>query len=262
MSAPEEIPVRYEVTDRVARITIDREERRNALSNPTIAALEAAFAQAGARRDVHAIVLTGAGARAFCAGGDLSGDTGIFAEGGAQTTLPLANLLRRVRMVEQPIIARVNGACMAGGMALLGMADLAIAADHARFGLPEARIGIFPMQVIAVLQPLLRPRDLAELCLCADPVAAVRARDLGLVNQVVATDELDGAVDAMLARLLSGSPTALRRGKYALASMADMTADQALRFAEGQVGLAAATDDAREGVLAFQEKRSPVWTKR
>lgn len=255
-------PVRLEVADAVARITIDREARRNALSNPTIAALDDAFAKAAADDRVRAIVLTGAGERAFCAGGDLSGGTGIFSEGGEQTTLPLANLLRRVRMVEQPIVARVNGACMAGGMALLAMADLAIAADHARFGLPEARIGIFPMQVIAVLRPLVRPRDLAELCLCADPIDAARALHVGLINQVAPAGGLDAAVDAMLTRLLAGAPSAMRRGKYALASMADMTADQALRFAEGQVGLQATTEDAREGVAAFQEKRPPQWALR
>lgn len=255
-------PVCYETAGHVARITINREARRNALSNPTIAALEAAFALAAADADVRAIVLTGAGDRAFCAGGDLSGGTGIFSAGGAQTTLPLANLLRRVRMVEQPIVARVNGACMAGGMALLAMADLAVAAQHARFGLPEARIGIFPMQVIAGLQHLIRPRDLAELCLCAEPIDAEAACAMGLVNRVAPAGALDETVDAMLERLLAGAPSAMRRGKYALASMADMTADQALRFAEGQVGLQAATDDAREGVAAFQEKRQPVWSGR
>ena len=258
----DEQPVRYDVASGVARITIDRAERRNALSNATISALDQIFAKAADDRGVRAIVLTAVGERAFCAGGDLSGGTSIFSEGGTLTTLPLANLLRRIHRVEQPIVARVNGACMAGGMALLAAADLAIAADHAQFGLPEARIGIFPMQVLAVLKPLLRPRDLVELCLCADPIDAHRALEVGLVNAVVPGAELDAAVDRMLTRLLAGAPTALRRGKYALTAISSMTFEQTLAFAEGQVGLQAATDDAREGVAAFNEKRRPQWTGR
>jgi len=258
----DEQPVRYDVESGIARITIDRAERRNALSNATISALDHAFIQAADDRGVRAIVLTAVGERAFCAGGDLSGGTNVFSEGGAQTTLPLANLLRRVHRIEQPIVARVNGACMAGGMALLAAADLAIAADHARFGLPETRIGMFPMQVLAVLKPLLRPRDLVELCLCADPIDAHRALEIGLINAVVPVTELDAAVDRMLDRLLAGAPTALRRGKYALTAISSMTFEQALAFAEGQVGLQAATVDAREGVAAFNEKRQPRWTGR
>jgi enoyl-CoA hydratase/carnithine racemase len=258
----EEQPVRYELDGAVARITIDRPERRNALSNGAIAALDQAFARAGDDRSVRVIVLTGAGERAFCAGADLSGGPGIFAEGGAQTTLPMANLLRRLRRIEQPIIARVNGACMAGGVALLAAADLAVAAEHARFGLPEARVGVFPMQVLAVLKPLLRPRDLAELCLCADPIDARRAVEIGLLNAWAADGGLDAAVDALVARLLAGAPTALRRGKYALEAISSMTFEQAIAFAEGQVGLQAATADAQEGVAAFNEKRRPQWPGR
>jgi enoyl-CoA hydratase/carnithine racemase len=255
-------PVRYELDSGVARITIDRPERRNSLSNAAIAALDQAFARAAEDSAVRVVVLTGEGDRAFCAGADLSGGTGIFSDGGAQTTLPMANLLRRLRRIEQPIIARVNGACMAGGIALLAAADLAVAADHARFGLPEALVGVFPMQVLAVLKPLLRPRDLAELCLCAEPIDARRAVEIGLVNACVPADGLDQAVGGLVARLLAGAPTALRRGKYALAAIASMTFEQAIAFAEGQVGLQAATADAQEGVAAFNEKRPPRWPGR
>jgi enoyl-CoA hydratase/carnithine racemase len=260
--ADKEQPVRYAVRDRVAWITIDREAKRNAMNDAAIAALHSAFVCADEDHDIRAIVLTGAGNKAFCAGGDLSGGTDIFSRGGAQITLPLANLMRRIDAVQLPIIARVNGACMAGGVALLAMCDLAIAADHARFGLPEARVGIFPMQVLARLKSLLRPRDLAELCLCAEPIDANRAREIGLINAVVPFDQLDAAVDALVGRLLAGAPTAIARGKYALAAMRDLTFEQAVSFAEGQVGLQAATEDAKEGVLAFQQKRAPAWPGR
>lgn len=134
--------------------------------------------EAGGDRSVCAIVLTGAGDRAFCAGGDLSGGTGIFSDGGAQTDLPLADLLRRVRRIEQPIVARVNGACVAGGMALMAMYIAVVAADHAVRAAGSTDRHYLLMQVIAVLQPLPRA-DLNELTLCADLIPAARARDIG-----------------------------------------------------------------------------------
>jgi methylglutaconyl-CoA hydratase len=252
--------VEFAINNGVARITINRPARRNALSAEAMVELGAAFTQAAHHSSVRAIVLTGTGDRAFCAGGDLTGGTEIFVPE-SLTTHPLGNLLRLIRHIEKPIVGRINGSCMAGGIGLLAACDLAIAADHASFGLPEARIGMFPMQVVAVLQPLLRPRDLYELCLCAEPIDAHRALAIGLVNRVVPAAELDGAIDIVLASLLSGAPSALRRGKYLLTAIADMNFEQAIAFAEGQVTLQASTDDAREGVSAFNEKRLPNWVQ-
>jgi enoyl-CoA hydratase/carnithine racemase len=237
-------------------LTIDRPERRNALNAAVIGALQEALLHARVDETVRAVVLTGAGDEAFCAGADLGADP--FAFDYATPTSAYADLLRTARTLNVPLIARVNGACMAGGMGLLAMCDLAIAARHAIFGLPEAKVGVFPMQVLAVLQAQVPQRCLAQLCLTGEPVDAARAREIGLVNEVA--DNLDDAVERLLSRLLSNSPTALRRGLYAMKAMRSMSFEEAIAFGEGQIGLLAMTQDAREGLAAFKEKRKPQWT--
>lgn len=237
-------------------LTIDRPERRNALNADVITSLQQALEGARADRAIRAIVLTGAGDEAFCAGADLSADS--FSFDYATPSIPYANLLRTARTLDVPLIARVNGACMAGGMGLLAMCDLAIAARHAIFGLPEAKVGVFPMQVLAVLQAQVPQRFLTQLCLTGDPIDAARAREIGLVNDVA--DDLDGALERLLSRLLANSPTALRRGLYAMKAMRSMSFEEAIAFGEGQIGLLAMTQDAREGIAAFKDKRKAQWT--
>jgi methylglutaconyl-CoA hydratase len=249
-------------TENVVRITINRPTRRNALNPDVIGAIETAIRAAAADRSIRAIVLTGTGDRAFCAGADLSTGTSTFAYQYDEPNLPFANLLRYVRQVQLPIVARVNGACMAGGMGLLAMCDLAVAADHAIFGLPEVKIGMFPMQVLSVLQDLLRPRDLYELCLTGESIDARQAQAIGLVNHVVPGAELDEKTSWLVGRLLDKSPTAIRRGKYAIRAIADMAFEQRVAFTESQIGLAVMTEDAHEGVASFNEKRKPNWTGR
>lgn len=237
-------------------LTIDRPERRNALNAEVIAVLQHALHRVKADPAVRAVVLTGAGDEAFCAGADLGADA--FAFDYATPTIAYADLLRTARTLTVPLVARVNGACMAGGMGLLAMCDLAIAAPHATFGLPEVKVGVFPMQVLAVLQSQIPQRCLAQLCLTGDPLDAARAREIGLVNEVA--DDLDGALERLLSRLLSNSPTALRRGLYAMKAMGSMSFEEAIAFGEGQIGLLAMTQDAREGIGAFKDKRRPQWT--
>ena len=140
--------------------------------------MQEALVHAQVDETVRAVVLTGAGDEAFCAGADLGADA--FAFDYATPTSAYADLLRTARTLNVPLIARVNGACMAGGMGLLAMCDLAIAARHAIFGLPEAKVGVFPMQVLAVLQAQVPQRCLTQLCLTGDPIDAARAREIGL----------------------------------------------------------------------------------
>jgi enoyl-CoA hydratase/carnithine racemase len=237
-------------------LTIDRPERRNALNPDVIRALLAALQEAKSDDTLRAIVLTGAGDEAFCAGADLGAKAFEFDH--ATPSNAYADMLRTARTLTVPLIARVNGACMAGGMGLLGMCDLAVAAPHAVFGLPEAQVGVFPMQVLAVLQAQVPQRFLTQLCLTGDAIDAARARDIGLVNEVA--QDLDAALERLLSRLESNSPTALRRGLYAMKAMRSMSFDEAIAFGEGQIGLLAMTQDAREGIAAFKDKRTPQWT--
>ena len=248
----------FKVTRQDARLvlTIDRPERRNALNADVIGALREALHQARSDDTLRVVVLTGAGDEAFCAGADLG--VGAFEFDYATPTIAYADLLRTVRTLQVPLVARVNGTCMAGGMGLLAMCDLAIAAPHAVFGLPEAKVGVFPMQVLAVLQAQVPQRFLAQLCLTGDPITAARALDIGLVTEVA--DDLDDAVERLLSRLVANSPTALRRGLYAMKVMRSMSFEEAIAFGEGQIGLLAMTRDAREGIAAFKDKRTPQWT--
>lgn len=240
-------------------ITIQREERRNALNPDVIEGLHEAVRSAMAGGGVRAIVLTGAGRRAFCAGADLSQGTSVFADGLDEPTTDFGRLARSFRNLGIPTIARVNGDCVAGGMGLMALCDLAVVAEHARFGLPEARVGVFPMQVLVYLRRQLHPRHVNELCLTGSLIGAARAQEIGLANQVVPYEQLDAAVEELVGRLAAMSPTAVRRGKYAIAAMETMGHAEALAFAETQITIASRTNDAREGLAAFNEKRPPSW---
>ena len=239
-------------------ITINRPARRNALTDEVLQGIARGYDSAENDAGVRAIVLTGSGNKAFCAGADLKPGHNFAFDHGRPTT-PYADLARRARSARVPSIARVNGACMAGGMGLLGMVDLAIAASSATFGLPEVRVGLFPMQACALLQDLVPRRVLREWSLCGDRFDATAALRAGLVNALVAPDALDAAVDGLVERLTAGSPVAMRRGLWALRHMEDSGFDDALALGEAQIGLAALTEDAREGMAAFNEKRPPGW---
>lgn len=242
-------------------ITLNRPDKRNAIDASVVEGVTEGFRLAHADADIRAIVITGAGDQAFCAGGDLQPGKGFLFDY-SEPTVPFADLLRMAWSSNLPIIARVNGTCMAGGMGLLAMADMAVAADTARFGLPEVKVGVFPMQILSLLQTLVHPRILREWCLTGEPFDARSALAAGLLNHVVPAAELDARTDWLLARVAGKSPTAIRRGKYAMRVIASMSFDQAVAFTEGQLALLAQTEDAREGLAAFNEKRKPHWTGR
>lgn len=246
----------------VLRLVLNRPQRRNALNDDLIRALTLAFDDATRDPSLHAIVLTGAGEAAFCAGADLNPQAGTFGFDFAQPVTTYAQMLRAARRLRVPVIGRINGACLAGGMGLLAVCDLAVAADTARFGLPEVKVGLFPMQVAALLQTLLPARVFAEMCYTGAFLDAGQALAAGLVNRVVAPADLDRETDALQGGVLANSPAAIRRGKHALTATAGMTFDQALAHMEAQAGLMTLTEDAREGMAAFAEKRPAVWTGR
>jgi methylglutaconyl-CoA hydratase len=239
-------------------ITINRPEKRNALNKEVIAGICAGYAQAHADPEVRVIVLTGAGDKAFCAGADLQPGKG-FAFDLAKPNLDYADMLRTAYHATLPSIARINGACMAGGIGLLCMTDMAVAADHVQFGLPEVKVGVFPMQVLSLLQHIAPRRLVREWCITGEPFSAAEAQTAGLLNHVVPGRDLDGKVDWLVQRIADKSPTAIRRGKYAMRVIASMSFDEAAAHMEGQIALLTMTDDAKEGLAAFNEKRKPSW---
>jgi enoyl-CoA hydratase/carnithine racemase len=142
----------------------------------------------------------------------------------------------------------------------MAMCDLAVAHTGARFALPEVKVGVFPAQVIAVLRQLLPRRVLNHMCLTGEPISASQALELNLVNAI--GEDVDVVLDDLLRQLRAASPAAMRRGLYMLNRIESMPFEEAISFAEGQIALLALTDDAKEGVAAFAEKRTPLWTGR
>jgi methylglutaconyl-CoA hydratase len=243
-------------------ITINRADKRNALNGEVIAGLARGYREAHDDRDVRVIVLTGAGDKAFCAGADLQNAGAAFATDFSKPNADYADLLRLAQSATKPAIARVGGVCMAGGMGLLCMTDMAVAAAHAIFGLPEVKVGVFPMQVLSLLKAIAPPRLVAEWSLTGEPFDAKAALDAGLLNHVVPAAELDAKVEWLIGRIVDKSPTAIRRGKYAMRAIASMSFDQSIAYTESQIALLAMTEDAKEGMQAFADKRKPSWPGR
>jgi methylglutaconyl-CoA hydratase len=240
-------------------ITINREARRNAINPGVIAGIHDAMIGAVADPSVRVIVLTGAGNKAFCAGADLTRGTQTFTLGLDEPMTDFGKLARFARECGMTMIARVNGDCVAGGMGLMSLCDLAVVADHARFGLPEARVGVFPMQVLVYLRRMLHARHINELCLTGELIDATRAKEIGIANYIVPAANLDAKVSQLVTKLCEMSPVALKRGKYAITAMESMSFAEALAFAETSIAVASRTNDAEEGLAAFNERRKPRW---
>ncbi|MFZ5739764.1 MAG: enoyl-CoA hydratase/isomerase family protein [Pseudomonadota bacterium] len=248
-----------EKRDNALWITINRPDKRNAINAGVVEGITRGWKQAHDDAEVRVIVLTGAGEKAFCAGADLQSTGAAFSFDFSKPNVDYADLLRLAQNATKPSIARVNGTCMAGGMGLLCMTDMAVAADNVVFGLPEVKVGVFPMQVMSLLQDIAPRRLIAEWALTGEPFDAQAALAAGLLNYAVPAAELDAKVEWLAKRLTDKSPTAIRRGKYAMRAIAAMSFDESIAYTESQIALLAMTEDAKEGLKAFAEKRKPVW---
>jgi len=257
-------PVLVAVDGAVVRITINRPERRNAINEAVVGGIAAGIRRAIADEAARVIVLTGAGDKAFCAGGDLSptADGAPFSVDPARPRNYVVDLFKLMEDCSLPIVARVNGHALAGGFGLLCACDLAVAVDTATFGTPESRIGLFPMMILPHMLRVLPLRRLMELCITGESMTAEEALRVGVLNQVAPPEALDARVDALVATILARSPTAIRLGKQGLHAMRDMAIRQAWEYAELMLPMMAQTEDVREGMRAFQEKRTPTWTGR
>jgi enoyl-CoA hydratase/carnithine racemase len=247
-------------------MTINRPEQRNALTNDVLRALTGALRDARGDPALRAIVITGAGDRAFCAGADLKAaaarDGSAFQVPPGAVENALATFFAEVERCTLPLVARVNGHAMGGGLGLVAACDLAVAADDALFATPEVKVGVYPLLITTYLMRLVPRRKLAEMALVGEPLDAARAVEYGLVNAAVPRAELDAKVDALVAALTERSPTAIRLGKHALHAVQDMTLAQCLDYMTLMLDRLAQTEDAREGFAAFTGKRKPDWTGR
>lgn len=252
-----------DVKDAVASVTLNRPDVRNALNATLIRELEQALAELEADQAARVIVLEGAGDKAFCAGADLKGvgDRGTTLQA-RESFGGLARILEAMARMKTPVIAKVHGFALAGGCGLAAGCDIVVAADDAVFGLPEIKIGLLPLIVMApILRSVGRKRGMLMI-LSGEQISAREAYEMGLVSRLVPRAELSPAVDA-LARVLAGfSPTALGLAKEAAATVAGMEYGASLRYLREMITLVALSNDAREGIKAFFEKRAPNWTGR
>jgi enoyl-CoA hydratase/carnithine racemase len=255
--------VLYDTADGIARITINRPERRNAMSWAVIHDIRTHLAAAKADDDVRVVVLTGAGDKAFCAGADLGG----MAEGASYLDLhegrgELASLFGELWSLGKPTIARVRGYALAGGFGLALACDFVVASDDAQFGTPEIDVGLWPYMITVPLVRSMPPKKVLELMLTGRRVDASEAERIGFVNRVVAPDALDGAVDELAGTLAAKSPAIVKLGRDSFYAVWDQAAEEALRLLHSQLTITTHTEDSKEGITAFIEKRPANWRGR
>lgn len=254
--------VSYETSDGVARITIQREERRNAINAEVVSGISGSLERAEADDTVRVVVLTGAGERAFCAGGDLGGVADAPRVAQHFIRGEVGHLFKQMRASRLPIVARVNGHALAGGFGLMLACDLVIAADDAEMGTPEVNIGLWPFMISAVIQRDVPRKVALEMMMTGRRMGAEEAARWGFINRVVPRGELDAALDEMTAVLAAKSPLILSLGKRSFYAAEDMDMGSALEYLSGMLTVCLESEDTIEGVTAFLEKRQPQWKGR
>ena len=255
---PSELQVRRDGP--VLRLHIDREAKRNALSSEVLGGMLEALRSTG---DARVVLVTSAGERVFCAGADL---VQMAPDATGLEVHEARGLLREVvlamRACPVPVVASVQGLCLAGGVGLVLGCDVVLAADTAALGLPEVDLGLWPFMVSALLGRHTSPKRAMELMLSGRRVPAAEALDLGLLSRVVPAADLAPETEALVAALAAKPPVAVRLGKAAFAAAMESPLAPALEAMQAQLSLLTTTEDAAEGVGAFLGKRTPQWKGR
>ncbi len=231
----------------VRTLTMNRPERRNALSSALVQALHEAFVAIRSDDTTRVVILTGAGDRAIAM---------------HEARLKFVELLLAMQECGRPIIARLAGHAIAGGLGLVAACDLAIAADHARIGTPEIERGLFPMMIMALISRSIGRKRALKLLLTGQQFSATEAADWGLINDAVSADRLDEEVINLAERLASFSPLVMRLVRQAFYQMEDMELTQALNYLAGQLTVNTLSEDTTEGIMAWMQKRAPDWKGR
>jgi enoyl-CoA hydratase/carnithine racemase len=249
--------------DGVATIALDQPATRNALSDQLLGELLDALATVRDDERARCLVLTSTHDRVFSSGGNLAGfsaDVPLVAKHIANERFPA--VFRALGELGKPSICAANGHVLAGALGLALACDLIVASDQARFGTPEISVGLFPFMIMALIYRNVGAKKTAELMLLGEQISAAEAERIGIVNRVVAADELDAAVADWAGKLARRSPLLMKLGKDAMYRQQDMALADAIEFLRSQLTLAFSTEDIQEGVRAFFEKREPEWRGR
>lgn len=247
----------YEVKDRIATITINREAKRNSISAEVTRLCHQYLDQAEQDQEVRVICITGAGEKAFCSGADLGGAMG---DDGLSAFQNYADLLKKIAGYSKPTVAKVNGYCLAGGTGFMLACDIVIANETAKFGTPEVNVGLFPLMIGALIFRNVPRKKAMEMCLLGEKLTAPEALEMGLLTRVSTSENLDNATDEILQKLAGKSPIGMKIGKDAFYKTMDMAFEDSLDYLCAQLGKIAETEDAKEGITAFLERREPNFT--
>jgi enoyl-CoA hydratase/carnithine racemase len=250
--------VQVSVEGRVATVTLNRPEQRNPLSATMLRDLATAFRWCQQEPEVRVVVLTGAGDRVFCAGADLNSFDGGMTDLERHRSRDLfVDLFTLMESLGKPIVGRINGHALAGGIGLACACDLLISTDTATFGTPEINVGIWPFMIQAILSRNIPRKVLLEMEMLGDRWTATQLQGVGVINRVVPHDQLDGAVKEITDKLVKKSPVVMRLGRDSFYRQQDMEFRAALAYLHSQFTLVTLTEDSKEGIRAFFEKREP-----
>ncbi len=255
----ERLIVRKEGPD--ARVSLDRPELRNALDAALIAGLGRAFRELGGDASVRSIVLSGEG-KVFCAGADVNwmrASLGLSAEENRKDAQNLADMLRAIDECPKPVIGRVQGAAMGGGAGLVAVCDMVVAAEDAKFAFSEVRLGILPAVISGFVLPKIGAGQARRYFLTAEVFSAARAREIGLVHEVVPADRLDAAVQELAGAVRNNGPLAVAEAKALIRAVASMDREDALRRSVETIARVRTSPEGQEGLRAFLDKRPPSW---
>lgn len=249
-----EQPFLYDVNAGVASLVINRPKKRNALSAETIERFLDALNQAEADPAVRVVFISGTGEKAFCSGADLSGSPG------GEGTSQYADLITRIYRFPKPTVAGVKGYCLAGGMGVMLACDIVIARDDAQFGTPEVNVGLWPMMIGALIYRNMLPKHATPMIMLGDRINVEEAYRMGFVSLVATSADYPATVQSVTTKLSQKSPIGMRLGKQAFATVSDMPFEEAVQYLSTQLTAVSETEDAKEGIAAFLERRSPNFT--
>lgn len=257
-AAPQLEQVLVVVRGHVATVTLNRPEQRNPLSATMLRDLATALRWCQHEDDVRVVVLTGAGDRAFCAGADLTSFDGGMSDLERHRSRDLfVDLFTLMASLGKPIVGRINGHALAGGLGLACACDILVSIDTATFGTPEINVGIWPMMIQAILARNIPRKVLLEMEMLGDRWTAIQLQNIGVINRVVSHGQLDATVDEIAEQLAMKSPVAMRLGRDSFYRQQDMDFEAALHYLHSQFTLVTLTEDSKEGIKAFFEKREP-----